>query len=97
MTTFSIVESGPGHRRWTVDREQQMATNNYQDYAIVARFTDVTTGRPTLIAAGIGRGGTIAAGEFLSDPHLLRSVLNRLASPQTQNVEVVLRTEIIGG
>lgn len=98
MTSFSIVEGNQAsHPRWTVNRQKQMATNNYEDYAIVARFTDVTTGRPTVIAAGIGRGGTIAAGEFLADPALLREVIRRLPSPHTQNLEVVLRTEIIGG
>ena len=41
-----------------------MATNNWRDYAIVARFTDSDTGNVEVIVAGIGRGGTIAAGDF---------------------------------
>jgi hypothetical protein len=57
MTVFSIIDSSaPGKAGWVVDRAQQIATGNYMDYAIVARFTDTTTGKPTLIAAGIGRG-----------------------------------------
>ena len=40
MTQFRIVDSNaPALNRWTVDRSQQMATNNYRDYAIIARFT----------------------------------------------------------
>jgi hypothetical protein len=98
MTTFSIVDTkAPGGRTpWMVNRVQQIATNNYEDYAIVARFTDPTTGKPTLIAAGIGRGGTIAAGEFLTSRTLLREVLSKQPST-AQNVEVVLSTRIIGG
>lgn len=98
MTMFSIVDgSQPGRVRWAVDRRQQIATNNYRDYAIVARFTDDTTGKPTLVAAGIGRGGTIAAGEFLTNPDLLNTVRNQRPSTKVRNVEVVLSTQIIDG
>jgi hypothetical protein len=98
MTMFSIVDgSQPGQTRWVVDRGQQIATNNYQDYAIVALFTDDTTGKPTLVAAGIGRGGTIAAGEFLTNPDLLKAVRNQRPSTKVKNVEVVLSTRIING
>jgi hypothetical protein len=98
MTMFSIVDgSQPGQARWVVDRRQQIATNNYQDYAIVALFTDDTTGKPTLVAAGIGRGGTITAGEFLTNPDLLKAVRNQRPSTKVKNVEVVLSTRIING
>jgi hypothetical protein len=98
MTIFSIVDStAPGKPRWVVDRTQQIATNNYRDYAIVARFTDVTTGKPTLVAAGIGRGGTITAGEFLTSPELLQAVRSQRKSASMKNVEVVLSTQIIDG
>jgi hypothetical protein len=98
MTMFSIVDGlQQNQARWVVDRGQQIATNNYRDFAIVARFTDDTTGEPTLVAAGIGRGGTIAAGEFLTDPDLLKAVRNQRPSAKTKNVEVVLSTQIIDG
>jgi hypothetical protein len=98
MTMFSIVDgSQPGRTQWVVDRRQQIATNNYRDFAIVALFTDDTTGKPTLVAAGIGRGGTIAAGEFLTNPDLLKAVRNQRPSMKAKNVEVVLSTQIIDG
>ena len=98
MTMFSIVDTAqPGQTHWAVDRGQQFATNNYRDYAIVARFTDETTGKPTLVAAGIGRGGTIAAGEFLTNRDLMKSVRNQRPSAKMKNVEVVLSTQIING
>ncbi len=97
MTRFSIVDATrPGKALWTVDRKLQLATNIYRDYAIVARFTDSTTGKPTLIAAGIGRGGTIAAGEFVTSSALLRSALNQRPAGK-DNMEVVLSTQIING
>ena len=98
MTMFSIVDSAQHDKaRWVLDRRQQVATNNYRDYAIVARFTDEITGEPMLIAAGIARGGTIAAGEFLTSPSLLEQVRERRPSANAKNVEVVLSTQIING
>jgi hypothetical protein len=98
MTIFSIADSSASEKSpWVVDRAQQIATGIYMDYAIVARFTDATTGKPALIAAGIGRGGTNAAGEFLTNPDLMQAVRNQMPSSKKKNVEVVLSTQIIDG
>jgi len=98
MTKFSIVDAtAPNQVSWMVNRTQQIATNNYRDYAIVARFTDTNTGKPTLVIAGIGRGGTVVAGDFVTDPTSLQMVLNRRPSPDAKNFEVVLSTQIIDG
>jgi glutamine amidotransferase-like uncharacterized protein len=73
-----------------------MATHNYRDYAIVARFTDTNTGEPTVIVAGIGRGGTIVAGEFLADPGDLAQLQRAAqAAGDKKNMEIVLSTQII--
>jgi hypothetical protein len=96
MTHFAIVDNeSKTATSWVVDRTQQIATNNYRDYAIVARFTDSTTGRLAVVAAGVGRGGTIAAGELLTDAAQLAPVLR--AAGDKRNIELVLSTPIIGG
>jgi hypothetical protein len=96
MMHFGIVDSeSKAPTTWVVDRTQQIATNNYNDYAIVARFTDSTTGKLAVVAAGVGRGGTIAAGELLTDTAQLASVLR--AAGDKRNIELVLSTPIIGG
>lgn len=99
MTQLGIVDSNnAASGRWMVDRTQQLATNNYRDYAIVARFTDSTTGKLAVIAAGVGRGGTIVAGEFLTDPDYLAGLMRAAkAAGNKRNMEVVLSTQIIGG
>ncbi len=99
MTRFWITDSNdPKREDWLIDRAKQQATNNYRDYAIVARFTDRNTGKISIIAAGIGRGGTIAAGEFLTDPsHLAQAMKNARSFGNATNVEFVLSTEIIDG
>jgi len=99
MTHFWIEDTkAPGAATWTVDRNQQKATNNYRDYAIVARFRDPTTGKPAVIVAGIARGGTVAAGEFLTQDANMDAIKSR--APRNwdgQNMEFVLSTEIIDG
>jgi hypothetical protein len=99
MTQLRIVDTAsPSHAPWAVVRSQQMNTNNYKDYAIAARFTDPTTGKLTIVVAGIARGGTIVAGEFLTNPNNLDQIerASRAAGNKT-NMEFVLSTQIIDG
>lgn len=99
LTEVRIVDStAKTPSNWVVQRSDQLATNNYRDYAIVARFTDTNTGRLTVIVAGVARGGTIAAGEFLTDPSDLAQLQRAaLAAGNKKNMEVVLSTQIIDG
>ncbi|MCL6463827.1 MAG: hypothetical protein K6T49_04825 [Acidobacterium ailaaui] len=98
MTKFWIADAASKQPPvWLVDRTQQEATNNYRDYAIVARFLDTTTGKLAIVAAGIARGGTIAAGEFLTTPAYLNALAKGFSAGSSQNMEIVLSTEIIGG
>lgn len=84
--------------RWSVDREIQQTTHNYRDYAIVARFRDANTGKLAIVAAGIARGGTIAAGEFLTQPGVMDAIKARAPRDwDGKNMEIVLSTEIIDG
>ena len=99
MTLLRIIDTASNpHAPWMVDRLEQMRTNNYKDYGLVARFTDPTTGKLTIVAAGIARGGTIAAGEFLTDPANLAQLeqLARAAGNKV-NMEFVVSTQIING
>lgn len=99
MSHLWIVDStASGQSRWVIDRSVQIATNNYRDYAIVARFTDSNTGNLAVILAGVGRGGTRVAGEFLTDPSDLAELQHlALAAGDKKNMEVVLSTQIIDG
>jgi DNA-binding winged helix-turn-helix (wHTH) protein len=99
MTQFRIVDStSPAHAPWVVNRAEQLATNNYRDYAIVARFTDSNTGKLAVIVAGVGRGGTIAGGELLTDPTYLAQLATLArVSGNKKNMEIVLSTPIIDG
>ncbi len=99
MTEFRIVDStNAPHPGWVINRQQQMSTNNYRDFAIVARFTDNTTGKLAVVAAGVGRGGTMVAGEYLTEPGNLAKLQRAAArAGNKKNMEFVLSTQMIDG
>lgn len=84
--------------RWEINRQLKLTTNNYQDYAIVARYWDQEADQPVVIVAGISRVGTVAAGEFLTQADLLRQLTSRLpAHSEQKNIEAVLGIQVING
>jgi hypothetical protein len=88
--------SNPGNHNWMMDRTIQQ-TGTYSDYALVARFVDPNVEQLVVVGAGIGRGGTVAAGEFLVDEQRMDEMLKRLPSDWTRkNIEIVLETQVIG-
>jgi hypothetical protein len=93
--TYSIEDrEHPERGGWTVDLTQpsERAT---EDYAIVARIFDVTTGRPVLVVAGIGANGTAAASQFLLDPDRMAELAPHAPRNwQHLNMEAVIRTQI---
>lgn len=68
------------------------------DYAIVSRVFDVNTDRPVVVAAGITQFGTVAAGEFLTDPQYFSELSPMLPRGwQTRNLQAVLRVPVVHG
>jgi len=98
MTKFWIEDrDNPGKREWLLDRLQQQ-TEDYKDYAIVARFLAPDTDQFVVVAAGIGRGGTVAAGEFLVNEQRMDELFKQIPRDwQKKNIEVVLETQVIQG
>jgi hypothetical protein len=99
MTQFWIEDrANPGRHDWTLDRSIQQQTGTYKDYAIVARLVDPNTDQFVVVAAGIGRGGTVAAGEFLVDAHRMADLRKQVPSDwKLKNIEIVLETQVIEG
>jgi hypothetical protein len=85
----------PSRRDWSVDFREPYSKLT-QDFAIVARFRDPTTDETTMVVAGIGENGTIAAGEFVTSPAFLERLSRQLpAGWHKRNVEAVLATQVI--
>jgi hypothetical protein len=69
-----------------------------RDYAIVARYRDSLTGQPVVIASGISEEGTEAAGELLSNPAVLQTLLKDAPENwRSMNMEAVIETQVIDG
>jgi hypothetical protein len=83
---------------WVLGESVQKAKGTYRDYAIVARFTDATTGKLAIVIAGLGRGSTLVAGQFLTDNSSLGQLEGAMrAAGNQRNMEFVLSTQIIDG
>jgi hypothetical protein len=88
--------ANPGNHNWMMDRTIQQ-TGTYSDYAIVARFVDPNIEQLVVVGAGIGRGGTVAAGEFLVDEQRMDEILKRVPGDwKRKNIEIVLETQVVG-
>ncbi len=69
-----------------------------EDYAIISRILNSKTGEILITAAGIGQAGTRAAGEFLTNPEDINSLL--LSAPKgwdKRNLQILLHTSVING
>jgi hypothetical protein len=99
MTQLWIEDrANPGKREWMLDRTVQQQTGTYKDYAIVARLVDPNTDQFVVVAAGIARGGTVAAGEFLTDARRMEDMVKQVPQNWKQkNIEIVLETQVIQG
>jgi hypothetical protein len=93
--TYAIEDRAhPEKSGWSVDLAQS-SERVTEDYAIVARIFDVTTGRPVLVVAGIGANGTSAASQFLLDPDRIAELAPHAPRNwQRMNMEAVIRTQI---
>jgi hypothetical protein len=92
----------PQSRQWSYTLGKAAGPGSHltvlEDCAIVARFTDPTTGGVVMVIAGAGRNGTEAAGEFVASNELLGELDKRLpAGWKNKNLEVVLKTKVIDG
>jgi hypothetical protein len=88
--------ANPSNREWLVDRPQQQQAGTYRDYAIVARFVHPDLGQYVVIVAGLGRGGTEAGGEFLTNRQRMGELTHQLPGGwEHRNIEIVLETQVV--
>ncbi|MEO6802916.1 MAG: hypothetical protein ABI197_06705 [Granulicella sp.] len=82
--------------RWQRDRSVPYSTAD--DYALVGRFREPSTGSMVVFTAGLGRNGTEAAAQFITSPHYLQ-LLEESAGQKlsNKNIEVVLKVNVVEG
>lgn len=92
----SIVDAQQPGAHW--ERDRSLPYSSADDYALVARYRDPTTDGWVFALAGVGRNGTEAAAQFVTSPHYLQMLRERIGSDYTsRNVEVVLKVSVIDG
>jgi hypothetical protein len=90
-----IDASNPGVR-WA--RNQSLPYSSADDYALVARFWEPTTGGWVVALAGLGRNGTEAATQFATSPHYMQLLRQQAGRDfRSRNIEAVLKVTVIDG
>jgi hypothetical protein len=82
---------------WSVD--MGMPSNKLAaDYGMVSRVYDSSTQRMVVVAAGIGVFGTLAAGEFLTDPQYMEQLARQAPKGwEHKNIQIVITAEVVHG
>jgi hypothetical protein len=106
---FTFAQDSASQTTWIEDAKNKQArewkavdTVPYRsatdDFAIVARLRSSATEHPVLVIAGLKVWGTLAAGEFVSNPAYLAALAKRApAGWKGLNLEAVIRTRVING
>ena len=108
---YGFVQEGTKY--WIVDRQNNQAPlwgiafekrnskgkwDLHEDFAIISRVLNHTTGKMLVTVGGLYGYGTEAAGQFLTDPKYLEKFSANLRKGwQSKNLELVIRTEVIDG
>lgn len=94
----------PSSRKWSwatnQPRELMTGPNSpkIQDYALISRIRDAGTGHVVVVIGGLYTYGTQAAGEFLTNPDLMREAARQTKLNATsQNLQIVLGTSVTDG
>lgn len=91
-----IVEQGGEGRQW--QRDRTLPYGSADDFALIGQFRDTITGNLVVLMAGIGRNGSEAAAQFLTDERRLQSLQQAAGqSLDGRNFEAVLRVPVIQG
>jgi hypothetical protein len=90
-------QKNPASREWSVTRGPG-APPMTKDFALITRIIDPNTDRILVAVGGLWGYGTLAAGEFLSDPKYMETLDRQAPSGwHKKNLQIVLSTEVIKG
>jgi hypothetical protein len=66
--------------------------------AVISRALEPTTERTVVVAGGLTGYGTLAAAEFLSNPHYMEAAIQQAPKDwRRKNVQFVIATKVING
>jgi hypothetical protein len=101
-TKYSIADRQNNQAlRWGIALEKRNSKGKFdlhEDFAIISRVLNHTTGKMLVTVGGLYGYGTEAAGQFLTDPKYLKKFSANLPRGwQSKNLQLVVRTEVIDG
>jgi hypothetical protein len=87
---------------WGTNQPRELTTGvnspKVQDYALISRIRDSETGHAVVVVGGLYTYGTQAAGEFLTDPVLMREMEKATRDIGTvRTLQIVLGTTVTDG
>lgn len=92
----SIVDQMQPQAHWS--RDKSLPYSSADDFALVARFRDSTTGSWVVVLAGLGRNGTEAAAQFATSPHYMQLLRDDIGKDFSNlNVEALLKVNVVEG
>ena len=95
LDTLDKPPAGVKPRQWFVPQKDD--GNPSEDYVLVCRLKNSSTGGLLVVVAGVKQFGTEAAGRLVSDPDELAVVARGLkAGWENKNLQIVLRVRVIG-
>jgi hypothetical protein len=90
----------PSSRNWSWGTNQPrdhirgINSPKLQDYALISRIQDSETGHVVIVIGGLYTYGTLAAGEFLTDPVRLQAIAKEAQRAGNRNLQIVLGTTV---
>jgi hypothetical protein len=91
-----IVDRMQPQAHWS--RDSALPYSSADDYALIARFRDTTTDGWVVALAGLGRNGTEAASQFVTNTHYMQMLRDQIGRDfSNQNVEVILKVNVVDG
>jgi hypothetical protein len=92
----SIVDQMQPQAHWS--RDKSLPYSSTDDFALVARYRDATTGSWVVVLAGLGRNGTEAAAQFATSPHYMQLLKEGIGRDFSNlNIEALLKVNVIDG
>ncbi len=90
-----IVDTMGTKQQWRVPAKEDGSTP--EDYLLISRIRNSSTGGLIIVAAGVKQFGTEAAGRLLTDPVQFNAILSRLPRGwEDRNLQIVLHAQVIG-
>lgn len=105
---LSFARNPETHVSWILDKDNPNAVkwfhemmgpfaNVQEDYAIISRVVDPTTGRVVVTVSGLAKFGTEAAGEFLTNPIYIQQISRQAPRGwERRNMQLLIRANVVG-